>query len=123
MKQTHIRAVNKTINALRLDQNERYSANVEIARTLARQMDDAALEPSTRLVAAYLSALKDLQRARPVQLEETKQSTNESSRLELFKLKSSAMTKATRDGRTDEWMEYLPEELSDMDRYLIEYAL
>lgn len=66
MKQTHIRAVNRTINALGLDRNERYSANVEIARTLARQMDDAAPEPSTRLVAAYLSALKDLQRSRPI---------------------------------------------------------
>ena len=121
MKQTHIRAVNKTINALGLDRDERYSANVEIARTLARQMDDAAPEPSTRLVAAYLSALKDLQRARPVQLENTRQSSNEPSRLELFKMKSQARTKASRDGRPDEWMDYLPEELSDMDRYLLEY--
>lgn len=65
MGQTHIRAVNRTIKALRLDGDERYSAIVEVARTLARQMDKASAEPSTRLVAAYLSSLKDLNRATP----------------------------------------------------------
>lgn len=36
---------------------------MELCRTLAAQMDEAGPEPSTRLTAAYLSALKDLRRA------------------------------------------------------------
>ncbi len=36
---------------------------LELCRTLAGQMDAAGDEPSTRLTAAYLSALKDLRRA------------------------------------------------------------
>jgi hypothetical protein len=36
---------------------------MELCRTLAAQMDEAGSEPSTRLTAAYLSALKDLRRA------------------------------------------------------------
>lgn len=36
---------------------------MELCRTLAAQMDEAGAEPSTRLSAAYLSALKDLRRA------------------------------------------------------------
>lgn len=36
---------------------------MELCRTLAAQMDEAGAEPSTRLTAAYLSALKDLRRA------------------------------------------------------------
>jgi hypothetical protein len=36
---------------------------MELCRTLATQMDEAGSEPSTRLTAAYLSALKDLRRA------------------------------------------------------------
>ncbi|PWG63846.1 hypothetical protein [Bifidobacterium callitrichidarum] len=67
MSQTHIRAVNRTIKALGLDADDRYNAIVEVSRTLARQMDTAGTEPSTRLVAAYLSALKDINRARPLQ--------------------------------------------------------
>lgn len=65
MAQTHIRAVNRTIRAAGLDNDDRYSAIVEVARTLARQMDESGHEPSTRLVAAYLSALKDINRAAP----------------------------------------------------------
>ena len=65
MSQTHIRAVNRTINALRLGQDDRYSAVVEVARSLARQMDRSDGDAGTRLAAAYLSALKDLNRATP----------------------------------------------------------
>lgn len=65
MSQTHIRSVNRTIKALGLDHDDRYSALIEVSRTLARQMDQAPLNPSTRLTAAYLSALKDLNRATP----------------------------------------------------------
>lgn len=63
MSQANIRSVNKTIRAFGLDSDERYSATVELARTLARQMDAAMPEPSTRLSAAYLSVLKDLAKA------------------------------------------------------------
>ena len=63
MSQANIRSVNKTIRAFGLEADERYSATVELARTLARQMDAAMPEPSTRLSAAYLSVLKDLARA------------------------------------------------------------
>lgn len=65
MSQNNIRAVNKAIKALDLDHDDRYAATVELARTLARQMDAAMPEPSTRLSAAFLSVLKDMQRARP----------------------------------------------------------
>ena len=36
---------------------------VELAKVLARQMDAAGPDPSTRLTAAYLSCLKDIRRA------------------------------------------------------------
>ena len=65
MRQTHIRSVNRSIKAMCLEDDERYCAIVEVARTLARQMDAAGREPATRLTAAYLSALKDLHRAAP----------------------------------------------------------
>lgn len=82
MSQTHIRAVNRTINALRLDKDDRYSALVETARTLARQMDKAGAEPSTRLVAACLSSLKDLNRATPTV--ETRTSSSPTDELEEY---------------------------------------
>lgn len=41
----------------------KHAALLELCRTLARQVDDAGPDgPSTRLAAAYLSALKDLGR-------------------------------------------------------------
>lgn len=63
MAQANIRSLNKTIRALNIEDDGRYAATVELARTLARQMDDAMPEPSTRLSAAYLSVLKDLAKA------------------------------------------------------------
>mgnify|MGYP006903491817 CR=1 FL=1 len=63
MAQSNIRSLNKTIRCLDLDDDDRSAATIELARTLARQMDDALPEPSTRLSAAYLSVLKDLTKA------------------------------------------------------------
>lgn len=63
MAQANIRSLNKTIKSLNLEGDGRYAATIELARTLARQMDDAMPEPSTRLSAAYLSVLKDLAKA------------------------------------------------------------
>lgn len=40
----------------------RYAALVDLCRLLARQIDDAGDDAPTRLTAAYLSSLKDLQR-------------------------------------------------------------
>lgn len=65
MAQSNIRSLNKTIRCLDLEDDDRYAATIELARTLARQMDDAMPEPSTRLSAAYLSVLKDLLKAVP----------------------------------------------------------
>lgn len=63
MAQANIRSLNKTIKSLNIEGDGRYAATVELARTLARQMDAAMPEPSTRLSAAYLSVLKDLAKA------------------------------------------------------------
>ncbi len=41
----------------------RNAALISLCRLLARQVDDAGDDASTRLTAAYLSALKDLNRA------------------------------------------------------------
>ena len=65
MAQANIRSLNKTLKALHIEDDGRYAATVQLARTLARQMDDALPEPSTRLSAAYLSVLKDLLKAVP----------------------------------------------------------
>ncbi len=62
MSRRHLLAVNKAIKAgagVFSDEHEPY---LELLSTLARQMDDAGGDPSTRLSAAYLSALKDLQK-------------------------------------------------------------
>ena len=65
MAQMHIRTLNKTLAALNMDDDPRYCALVELARTLARQMDAAMPEPGTRLSAAYLSAVRNLMRIAP----------------------------------------------------------
>lgn len=43
-------------------QGKQHAALVRLALTLARQMDTAGAEPSTRLSATYLSVLKDISR-------------------------------------------------------------
>lgn len=65
MAQANIRSLNKTLRALNIEGDGRYAATIELARTLARQMDESLPEPSTRLSAAYLSVLKDLLKAAP----------------------------------------------------------
>ena len=51
---------------------DKHAALLALCRELAGQMDDAGTEggPSTRLIAAYLSALKDLGRALAVPVAE-----------------------------------------------------
>lgn len=60
---THIDAINAAMTSSRLVEHAEHGPLVELCRTLARQMDAAGDEPSTRLSAAYLSALKDVRRA------------------------------------------------------------
>lgn len=55
-----LEATIKANPALSLDAN---AAIVQLSRTLADQVDDAGPEVSSRVSAAYLSALKDLRRA------------------------------------------------------------
>jgi hypothetical protein len=61
---------------------------MELCRTLAAQMDEAGSEPSTRLTAAYLSALKDLRRA---VAESTAQTTKPGKLAELRKARLKAV--------------------------------
>ena len=58
-------ALETTIAAGQGTLGDRHAALVELCRVLADQMDDAAGDagPSGRVVASYLSALKDLGRA------------------------------------------------------------
>lgn len=66
-KQVHIRAMNRAIKALGIDQDPVFAAYVEICRFLARQMD-AVPEggwPSARLMASYRGVVRDLYRYRP----------------------------------------------------------
>jgi hypothetical protein len=58
---THSQAVDKAIAAGTGTLTDAHAPLLELCRTLARQMD-ATDDPSTRLTAAYLSALKDLGR-------------------------------------------------------------
>ena len=60
---THLEAINQAMTSSRLTEYQEHAPLVELCRTLARQMDAAGDEPSTRLSAAYLSALKDVRRA------------------------------------------------------------
>lgn len=76
MTRAHLVALNRTIKALDIEDNPRYAANIELSRTLARQMDQAMPEPGTRLVAAYLSAIKDLQKSAPTDVETDGQQPN-----------------------------------------------
>jgi hypothetical protein len=63
MAGVHRRAVDRTIRAGNGVLGDRDAALVELCRTLADQMDVPGADgPSTRLSAAYLSALKDLRR-------------------------------------------------------------
>lgn len=59
---THIDALERTLAHGGLVTQAEHAALVELCRTLARQMDAAGAEASTRLTAAYLSALKDVSR-------------------------------------------------------------
>lgn len=59
----HMEAVTAAITESRLDERPAHAPLLELCRTLAGQMDAAGPDPSTRLTAAYLSALKDLRRA------------------------------------------------------------
>lgn len=70
---TNLEAINALVNEHTMFQTARYGPLVALARTLAAQMDAAGTDPSTRLTAAYLSALKDIERAlREVKTEEEK---------------------------------------------------
>lgn len=59
----HVDALERTLDHTGLAGKAEHAALVELCRTLARQMDAAGEDPSTRLTAAYLSALKDVTRA------------------------------------------------------------
>jgi hypothetical protein len=63
MTSRHSKAVAVALADERLTSLAQHAPLVELCRTLAAQMDAAGSEPSTRLTAAYLSALKDLRRA------------------------------------------------------------
>lgn len=60
---SHRKAIDKAVRSEAVLRTSRYAPLVELCRVLADQMDAAGDEPSTRLSAAYLSALKDLGRA------------------------------------------------------------
>ena len=60
---THREALEEALEESGLRSRREHAALVALCRTLAVQMDDAAAGPSTRLTAAYLSALKDVRRA------------------------------------------------------------
>ena len=60
--QKHLRAINRAIRAAGAAMGDTEDALAETLRTLARQMDDAGENPSTRLTAAYLSAQRDMAR-------------------------------------------------------------
>ena len=64
---THLEALERTVVAGAGLLTDRHAALLALCRALAGQMDSAAYDddggPSTRLSAAYLSALKDLGRA------------------------------------------------------------
>lgn len=59
---THLEAVEESITTAGSILDGRHTALLVLIRTLARQMDAAGPDPSTRLSAAYLSTLKDLGR-------------------------------------------------------------
>lgn len=59
----HAEAIEAAITECRLSTTPQFAPLLELCRTLAAQMDTAGAEASTRLTAAYLSALKDLRRA------------------------------------------------------------
>lgn len=59
----HRKAIDAAVKITGLDGMPEHEPLLELCRTLAGQMDAAGNEPSTRLTAAYLSALKDLRRA------------------------------------------------------------
>lgn len=59
----HRDAIEAAVVDGRLDKHPQHLPLIELCRVLADQMDAAGAEPSTRLTAAYLSALKDLRRA------------------------------------------------------------
>ncbi len=59
----HAEAVEAAVADTRVGTMPAHAPLIELCRTLAAQMDAAGAEPSTRLTAAYLSALKDLRRA------------------------------------------------------------
>lgn len=70
-KQTHIRAVNRTISALNVDEMGVGAASVAMLRTLARALDSAADDDRfAKLAPLYLSSLRTVQRhARPAATE------------------------------------------------------
>jgi hypothetical protein len=60
---THGRAMNLAIKAGKGTLTDAHAPLLALCKELATQMDAADGDPSTRLTAAYLSALKDLARA------------------------------------------------------------
>lgn len=60
---THVESLEEGLDGSRLPSRAEHAPLVALLRTLAAQMDAAGVDPSTRLVAAYLSALKDMRRA------------------------------------------------------------
>ena len=59
----HATAMQAAIESGKNRLSDDHAPLIELCRVLADQMDEAAAGPSARLVAAYLSALKDMSRA------------------------------------------------------------
>lgn len=70
-----------TIRAIPSLQDPEYSALVTLAKTLARQMDDAGGDPSTRLSAAYLSVQKDVLRVKAAEASRPSRDTGKRAKL------------------------------------------
>lgn len=60
--QKHLRAINRAIRGAGETLGDTEQGLIETLRTLARQMDAAGENPSTRLTTAYLSAQRDMAR-------------------------------------------------------------
>lgn len=62
MSQKHLRSVNRAARAASARLGPADEPLIELMRELARQMDRAGPDASTRLSSTYLSALKDFRR-------------------------------------------------------------
>lgn len=83
----HLTAARRAAKAAGLTADDRCLPLLELVYTLARQMDAADGAPSSRLSAAYLSSLKDLNKATGVVDPSHSQRNAKPSELDLFRQK------------------------------------